>query len=177
MLRLHCMVNNVLMFLEWDKRQISEYTMYINPLSLSVRILRFSACRRGSYVTKHTERYFSLCWYVGLMTFSFCHTSKSVNILVFYLWKLYVNSQKLPNYTVTNTLKLTDCHWKLVEITLYIGIHDIRLLWKWHRYPALDGFQKAKSIQCYTRHIMSKLGQRKQISNKKGHWWINLQQT
>ena len=35
-------------------------------------------------------------------------------------------------------------------------------------YPALDGFQKAKSIQCYTRHIMSRLGQRKQISNKKG---------
>ena len=29
-------------------------------------------------------------------------------------------------------------------------------------------FSKAKSIQFYTRQIMSKLGQRKQISNKKG---------
>ena len=55
MLCLHCMVNNVLLFVEWDKRQISEYTMYINPLSLSVHILRFSACRRGSDGTKHTE--------------------------------------------------------------------------------------------------------------------------
>ena len=45
-----------MMFVEWDKRQISEYTKYINPLSLSVHILRFSACRRGSDVTKHTER-------------------------------------------------------------------------------------------------------------------------
>ena len=95
MLCLHCMVNNVLVLVEWDKRQISEYTMYINPLSLSVHILRFSACPRGSDVTKHTERYFSLRKYVGLMTFSFCHTSNSVNILVFYLWKLYVNSQKM----------------------------------------------------------------------------------
>ena len=34
--------------------------------------------------------------------------------------------------------------------------------------PALNGFQKTKSIQCYTRQIMNKLGQRKQISNKKG---------
>ena len=32
MLCLHCMVNNVLMLVEWDKKQISEYTMYINPL-------------------------------------------------------------------------------------------------------------------------------------------------
>ena len=38
---------------------------------------------------------------------------------------------------------------------------------KWHRYPALNGFQKAKSIQCYIRQIMSNLGQRKQISIKK----------
>ena len=30
------------------------------------------------------------------------------------------------------------------------------------------GFQKAKSIQCYTRQIVNNLGQRKQISNKKG---------
>ena len=79
-----------------------------------------------------------------------------------------LNSQKWPNYTVTISFKLSDCHWKLVEITLYTGTHDIRLLWKWHRYPALNGFQKAKSIQCYTRQIMSKLDQRKQISNKKG---------
>ena len=55
MLCLHCMVNNVLIFVEWD-RQISEYTIYINPLSLSVHILRFSASRRGSDVTKHIER-------------------------------------------------------------------------------------------------------------------------
>ena len=53
---LHCMFNNVLMFVEWDKRQISEYTMYINPPSLSLHTLRFSACRRGSDVTKHIER-------------------------------------------------------------------------------------------------------------------------
>ena len=33
---------------------------------------------------------------------------------------------------------------------------------------ALNGLQKVKSIQCYTRQIMSKLGQRKQISNRKG---------
>ena len=45
-----------MMFVEWDKRQISEYTIHINPLSLSVHILRFSACRRDSDVTKHTER-------------------------------------------------------------------------------------------------------------------------
>ena len=45
-----------MMVVEWDKRQISEYTMYINPLSLSVHILWISACRRGSDVTKHTER-------------------------------------------------------------------------------------------------------------------------
>ena len=45
------------------------------------------------------------------------------------------------------------------------------------RYPALFGFQKAKGIQCYTRQIMIKLGQRKQISSKIGHWWINLHQT
>ena len=69
--------------------------------------------------------------------------------------------------TVTSTLKLSDYHWKLVEITLYIGTHDIRLLWKWHWYPELNGFQKVKSIQCYTRQIMNNLGQRKQISNKK----------
>ena len=49
-----------------------------------------------------------------------------------------------------------------------MGTHDIRLLCKWHQYPALNGFQKAKSIQCYTRQIVSKLGQRKQLSNKKG---------
>ena len=85
-----------------------------------------------------------------------------------YLWKLYVNSQEWPNYTVTSTLKLADCHWKLVEMTLYIGTHDIRQLWKWYRYPALNGFQKAKSIQCYTRQIISKLGQINPISNKKG---------
>ena len=42
------------------------------------------------------------------------------------------------------------------------------LLRKWHRYPALNGFQKAKTIQCCTRQIVSNLGQRKQISNKKG---------
>ena len=166
MLCLHCMGNNVLMLVEWDKRQISEYTMYINPLSLSVHILRFSACRRGSYVTKHTERYFSLCYYVDLiLVLPYFKIGEYIGI---YLWKLYVNSQEWPNYTVTSTLKLTDCHWKLMEITLYIGTHDIRLPWKWHRYPALNGFQKAKSIQCYTRQIMSKLGQRKQISNKKG---------
>ena len=64
-----------------------------------------------------------------------------------------------------------------MEITLYMGTRDIRLPRKWHQYPALNGFQKAKSIQCYTRQIMSNLGQRKQISNKRGHWWINLQQT
>ena len=69
----------------------------------------------------------------------------------------------MPNYTVSNTLKLSDFHWKLVEITLYIETHDIRLLWKWHWYPALNGFQKAKSIQCYTRQIMSNLRQRKQM--------------
>ena len=55
---LHCMVNDVLMFVEWDKKQISEYTMYINPPSLSEHTLRSSACRRGSDVTKHIERYF-----------------------------------------------------------------------------------------------------------------------
>ena len=54
------------------------------------------------------------------------------------------------------------------QITVYIGTHDIRLLRKWHRYPALNGFQKAKTIQCCTRQIVSNLGQRKQISNKKG---------
>ena len=36
------------------------------------------------------------------------------------------------------------------------------------RYPALNGFQKAKTIQCCTRQIVSNLGQRKQISSKKG---------
>ena len=54
------------------------------------------------------------------------------------------------------------------QIILYIGTHDIRLLRKWHRYLALDGFQKAKTIQCCTRQIMSNFNQRKQISNKKG---------
>ena len=53
---LHCMVNNVLMFVGRDKRQISEYTMYIKTPSLSVHTLRFSAFRRGSDATKHTER-------------------------------------------------------------------------------------------------------------------------
>ena len=52
---LHCMVNNVLMFVKWDERQISEYTMYINPFLLSVHTLRFSGCCRGSDVTKHIE--------------------------------------------------------------------------------------------------------------------------
>ena len=47
------------------------------------------------------------------------------------------------------------------QITLYIGTHYIRLLRKWHRYPALNGFQKAKTIQCCTRQIVSNLGQRK----------------
>ena len=32
----------------------------------------------------------------------------------------------------------------------------------------LHGFQKAKTIQCCTRQIVSNLGQRKQISNEKG---------
>ena len=86
--------------------------------------------------------------------------------IYWYLWKLYVNSQKWPNYTITSTLKLTDCHWKLVEITLYIGTHDIRLLWKWRRYRALNGFQKAKSIQCYTRQIMSNLSQKTNVQQK-----------
>ena len=54
-------------------------------------------------------------------------------------------------------MKLTDCHWKLVETTLYIVTHDIRLLRKWHRYPALTGFHKAERIQCYTRQIKSNL--------------------
>ena len=54
------------------------------------------------------------------------------------------------------------------QITLYMGTHDIRLLRKWHRYPALYGFQKAKTIQCCTRQIVSNLGKKKQISNKKG---------
>ena len=49
---------------------------------------------------------------------------------------------------------------------MYIGTHDIRLLWKWHRYPALNGFQKAKSIQCYTRQIMSNLSQKTNIQQK-----------
>ena len=94
MLCLHCMVNNVLMFVEWDKSQISEYTMYINPLSLSVHIhvLRFSACRRGSDVTHWKVVFFVFIRWFNLMTFPFCHTSKSVNILVFHFWKLYVNS-------------------------------------------------------------------------------------
>ena len=33
---------------------------------------------------------------------------------------------------------------------------------------APNGFQKAKIIQCCAHQIMSNLGQRKQISNKKG---------
>ena len=53
-----------------------------------------------------------------------------------------------------------------MEITSYIGTHDIRLLWKWNRYPALNGFQKAKSIQCYTRQIMNNLGQKTNIQQK-----------
>ena len=31
-----------------------------------------------------------------------------------------------------------------------------------------NGFQKVKSVQCYTRQFMNNLGQRKQISDKKG---------
>ena len=50
------------------------------------------------------------------------------------------------------------------------------LLMKWYRYPALNGFQKAKSIQCYTRQIMSNLGHRKQIL-KMAHCCFKDQQT
>ena len=45
-----------MMFVEWDKRQISEYTMYINPLSLSVHIHVYCDFWRvaGAQMTQNT---------------------------------------------------------------------------------------------------------------------------
>ena len=168
MLCLHCMVNNVLMLVEWDKRQISENTMYINSLLVRCAHTTIFGVSPGLRCHKtHWKVVFLVLirWFDDILFLPYFKIGEYIGIL---FMKIVCKQPKMAQLHCHQHFEINRLSLKTSGYNIVYRTRDIKLHWKWHRYPALNGFQKAKSIQCYTRQIMSELGQRKQISNKKG---------